>query len=81
MLKPLMFLGKISYSVYLCHLPVILCCIYILNNVIPLWSILIIAFICTIFVSFLSWYYIENTFIRIGKTLSSKNIWLKRKVA
>lgn len=63
----MVFLGKISFSVYLYHLVIMLSMIYLLNGVLPIWAIFIISFISTFFVAYLSYKYVELPSIEIGK--------------
>lgn len=72
LIKPVLFLGKISYSLYLFHLVVLLTCIHLLYGIIPLNLILLISFGLSIVISTISWYLIENPFIEIGKKLTIK---------
>ncbi|MFD1705950.1 acyltransferase family protein [Siminovitchia sediminis] len=70
MAKPIVFFGKISYSLYLYHLPVILVLIYVLHEVLPLWVISILAFPIIIGVSAVAWFLIEKPSIKIGRILA-----------
>lgn len=72
MKKPFMLLGKISYSLYLFHLIVLLSCVHLLFGIIPLWGILIISIVLSIGVSTATWYLIENPCLKMGKILSRK---------
>lgn len=68
--KPFLFLGKISYSLYLIHLPIILSCIYLFNQVIPLWLISILAIFLSILISQFTWMLIENPSQKAGRDLA-----------
>lgn len=68
--KPLFFLGRISYSLYLCHSIVLLTFINILYNRLPMVVILISAFIAALILSTAMYYCIEATSIKLGKILS-----------
>ncbi|OZU89274.1 hypothetical protein CIL03_06025 [Virgibacillus indicus] len=70
LLKPLLFLGKISYSLYLLHLPIILSCIYLFKEVIPLWSISIIAIFLSFCISTIAWKLIEKPSQKVGRNLA-----------
>ena len=72
MIKPLTFLGKISFSLYLYHLIVILSCVHLLFELIPLWLILVISIVLSIIISTLSWRFVEKPCIEIGRTLTKK---------
>lgn len=66
------FLGKISFSVYLYHLIILLSFIYIFDTMLPIWLILVVSFIFTILISTVSYYYVEEPAINFGKFLVSK---------
>ncbi|MEH7131463.1 hypothetical protein V7103_25185, partial [Neobacillus drentensis] len=70
--SPLRFLGKISYSLYLYHLPILFSLIYLFYKLIPFWLIVLIAFPLTIFFANFAWIYIEKPSIKFGKALISK---------
>jgi peptidoglycan/LPS O-acetylase OafA/YrhL len=72
MLKPIQSLGKISYSLYLLHAIVLLSFVNILYGIIPLWSILVLVFVSSLFIAILSYYFIEINSIKLGKSLVSK---------
>jgi peptidoglycan/LPS O-acetylase OafA/YrhL len=71
-LKPIRFLGKISYSLYLYHPIILLAAIYALYGKIHLFVILCIAFPVTLIVSTLSYVYVEEPSRKIGKELSAR---------
>lgn len=64
------FLGKISYSLYLIHLPIILVMVHLLSEKLPLWLICILSVPLVIFGSNLMYRYIEEPSIKIGRTLA-----------
>jgi peptidoglycan/LPS O-acetylase OafA/YrhL len=70
--KPFSFLGKISYSLYLYHFPILLACIYLFYGTLSLWLICIIAIFLGILVSFFAWYLIEEPCRKIGQKLATK---------
>lgn len=74
MLKPVHFLGKISYSFYLYHVIVLLSLLYLLYGFMPLWMIYTVALILSIVVSTIAWYLVEKPSMAFGKTLSN---WYK----
>ncbi|MEQ8196858.1 MAG: acyltransferase [Clostridiaceae bacterium] len=68
--KPLLFFGKISYSIYLVHVPVIMVTTAVLSRIIPIEIPFIAApFVC-ILIACISYRYIELPSMRIGKQLS-----------
>ena len=73
MRKPILFLGKISYSLYLFHFPVLLSLVYLLQGVVPLWLTFILIVIVSILVATATYYLIEEPSIKVGKYLANKN--------
>ncbi len=69
-------LGKISYSLYLLHFIVLCSCLYLLYGIIPIWIVLMIAFIASITVSLAGYYWVEVPSIQWGKKLSE---WAMKK--
>ncbi|MED1205214.1 acyltransferase family protein [Heyndrickxia acidicola] len=65
--KPLCHLGKISYSLYLYHLPVLFTLIYSLYNRLPLWLIFSISIPVTLFIAYYAWLFIETPSLKMGK--------------
>ncbi|OLS38434.1 acyltransferase [Bacillus sp. MRMR6] len=72
LLKPLQFFGKVSFSLYLYHFPILLCLIYIFYEKLPLIIIVCLSVILTIIVSSIAWLTIEKPSIRLANHLSSK---------
>lgn len=68
--KVLVFIGKISYSIYLIHFPIIILAKYNNFDITNKYKLLI--FFIVIFFSYLSWRYIEKPF-RNKKVISNKN--------
>lgn len=71
LIKPVQFLGKISYSLYLLHLPTMYSTVYLLYGRLPIWGILSIAFVITIVLSYISYKIIEVPSIALGKKLTT----------
>ncbi|WP_058302893.1 acyltransferase family protein [Gorillibacterium timonense] len=71
--KPIHFVGKISYSIYLYHMIVILTLTYALNHVVPIEISLTISFVVTFVVATLMYYLVELPAIKLGKRLTKKN--------
>lgn len=69
--KPLVFLGKISYSLYLYHMIVLLSFLHKYNGVLDTKYIALIAFVASFAAAAVSYYYIELPSIRLGKLLTS----------
>jgi len=70
--KPIVFLGLISFSLYLWHWPILVYLKYVYIQPLPLYA-LIIGILLTLILSYLSWKYIEVPF---RKTTSKKSILL-----
>jgi len=68
--KPIRFLGKISYSLYLWHFIVMLYCIHLLYGKMPLGAILCLVLVLTFPVSWCSYRWIELPSIALGRRLS-----------
>ncbi|MEK8127479.1 acyltransferase [Paenibacillus filicis] len=72
LLKPIHFIGKLSYSIYLYHLIALVTLINLLYGLLPFWLMLVIAFLATIGVSALSYYWIELPSVAWGKYMAKK---------
>ncbi|WP_160726052.1 acyltransferase family protein [Bacillus sp. USDA818B3_A] len=72
-------IGKISYSLYLSHLAVLLGCIHFLNKQLPIWLIVVIAIILTFLVSNIMYYTVEKPSIKLGKYIS-KTLFRETKI-
>ncbi|SDY63010.1 acyltransferase [Thermoactinomyces sp. DSM 45892] len=70
--KPIHYLGKISYSLYLVHLPIILFMVHLLANSIPTSAILLLSFVVALLVASLSYYFIEIPSIKMGAKIAKK---------
>lgn len=68
--KPLVFLGKISYSLYLFHMIVLLALLHLLEGYAPASVILLIAFVASFAVSVLSYEWIEKPSMQLGRRLT-----------
>jgi peptidoglycan/LPS O-acetylase OafA/YrhL len=66
-LRPLTFLGKISYSLYLYHLLTLVGMLHLFYGKLPIWQVYSLAFVVAMVVSTLSYYLIELPAIRRGK--------------
>jgi len=72
LIKPINFIGKISYSIYLYHLIVLLSLTYLLYGLVPIGVILLLTIVVTICVSTLAYYFVEEPFMKLGKKISNK---------
>ncbi|RTE11235.1 acyltransferase family protein [Paenibacillus whitsoniae] len=71
LLKPIHFLGKISYSFYLYHLMINLLIINLFYGIWPMWLLLSVSFVLSVFVSVAAYYVIEKFSIEAGRRLKS----------
>jgi peptidoglycan/LPS O-acetylase OafA/YrhL len=65
------YLGKISYSLYLLHLPVLYGIVYSLHNAIGVWPALWFSFACTIVIACVSYHLIEKPSISLGRAITT----------
>lgn len=70
--KPIVLLGKISYSLYLYHAICLVTMINVLYDITPFWAILVLALISSVVIASLSYFLIEVNSIRLGRYLSRK---------
>ncbi|MEH7225928.1 acyltransferase [Bacillus sp. JJ1566] len=70
--KPFQLLGKISFSLYLYHLPAILLSIYLLHDKLSLWMICIISVFFSLGISTVAWSLIEVPSMKMGRTVANK---------
>jgi peptidoglycan/LPS O-acetylase OafA/YrhL len=68
--KPMIFLGKISYSLYLIHLIVLFSFMYLFYGIIPNELIYLLIVFVSLLLATLSWRFIENPSIALGKKLA-----------
>ena len=71
-LRPVIFLGLTSYSVYLLHTVVLLSLTHLFYGAISLWVIWILAFTATVFLAWLSYKFVEIPSMHIGRRLAEK---------
>ncbi|MBP1990357.1 acyltransferase family protein [Paenibacillus eucommiae] len=72
LLKPIHFIGKTSYSLYLFHMPLILTLLNVFYGKIPTGYIIIIAFISSFILAGVTYYLIEKPSIKLGKYITNK---------
>ncbi|HFJ9465744.1 TPA: acyltransferase family protein [Bacillus cereus] len=71
-LKPILFLGKISYSLYLYHTIVLFSLIYTFNDVVPIYIILLSTIVISVIVASIAYYLIEKPSMKLGRKLTNK---------
>lgn len=72
--KPLAYLGKISYSLYLIHIPVLMLTTVILSKIIPVWLTFCLVPIFCLPVAHLTYKWIEVPSMKLGKRLSKYDL-------
>ncbi len=70
--SPILYLGKISYSLYLVHTIVILTLTYIFKNILPIYIILVAVPFISIIIAHIYNKFIEQPAIALGKRLSAR---------
>jgi len=70
--KPISFLGKISFSLYLYHPLVLLSSIHLFYYTLPLWSIFVITIVFSILAAYIAWKFIEGPSMRLGRSLANR---------
>jgi peptidoglycan/LPS O-acetylase OafA/YrhL len=69
--RPIHFLGQVSYSLYLWHFVVLLYCVHLLYDRVPLPAILCLVFALSMLVSWFSYRWIEVPSMNLGRRLSN----------
>lgn len=70
--KPIHYIGEISYSLYLVHLPIILFMVHLLDNLIPTSLILLLSFMSSFLFASLSYHFVEIPSIKMGAKIARK---------
>lgn len=70
--KIINYLGKISYSLYLTHIAVLISSMYLLSGILPLWSICLIAIVLTLVISSVMYEIVEKNSIKLGRYLGNR---------
>jgi peptidoglycan/LPS O-acetylase OafA/YrhL len=68
----LQWLGKVSYSLYLVHLVVLLSAVYLLHDLLPIWAILLLALVGSLLAAELLNRAVELPSNEIGKRLAAR---------
>lgn len=71
-LRTIQFLGQISFSLYLTHLPVILAVMYLLGGILPIPAILTLVIPITLAVGFASFQLFERPSILLGRWMAER---------
>lgn len=70
--KPFLWLGKVSYSLYLVHIPVIMVTTIVLGKIIPMKMAFIIAIVLSLIAAGIAYKLVEVPAIHLGKKISMK---------
>lgn len=68
--KYLLYLGKISFSLYLVHIPVLMLTVVFLSKLIPTWAAFCLVPIFSVIVAHYSYKWIEDPAMKLGQRLS-----------
>ncbi|MDA1880475.1 MULTISPECIES: acyltransferase family protein [Bacillus cereus group] len=71
--KYLLYLGKISYSLYLYHIISLFSLMYMLHEILPLPIILIFSLILSFILAMISYLFVEKFAFRIGKYIAKQS--------
>lgn len=69
--KPLIFLGKVSYSLYLYHIIIVFSLVHILNGIVPLYIVLLISLPISLMFAYLAWLLVERPSMNLGRSWAS----------
>ncbi|MFP3410372.1 acyltransferase [Bacillus sp. SIMBA_074] len=70
--KYLLYLGKISYSLYLYHIISLFSLIYVLHEILPLPIVLILSLILSLILATISYVFVEKFACRVGKYVTKR---------
>ncbi|PGM67144.1 acyltransferase [Bacillus cereus] len=70
--KYLLYLGKISYSLYLYHIISLFSLIYVLHEILPLPIVLIFSLILSLILATISYVFVEKFAFRVGKYVTKR---------
>jgi peptidoglycan/LPS O-acetylase OafA/YrhL len=73
LLKPIAFLGRISYSLYLFHFLIILGMVRLFDNILHLWLTLLMVLPISFLTATVAYYGLEQPSINLWKQLTSKS--------
>lgn len=69
---PLVWLGKISYSLYLIHVPLLIAAVHLTHGRVPLWATVAIVIPLSLAIAALMYRYVEEPSIRLGRLLAGQ---------
>ena len=72
LLRPIKFLGNISYSLYLLHIPILIVVMRTCPSWFPIWLSLLIAFVLSLIFANIFFLYLEKPSIVLGKRIVNR---------
>ncbi|MFB7138228.1 acyltransferase family protein [Gottfriedia sp. NPDC056225] len=69
MYKPIHFIGKISFSLYLYHPIVLLSFVHLFYYILPLWVIFLLTIAFSILIAYIAWKFVEVPCMQLGRKL------------
>ncbi|ULH15977.1 acyltransferase [Deinococcus sp. KNUC1210] len=66
--RPIEWVGRISYSIYLTHTLVMLVVVHVFGNIVPVWLLLIACVPLTLLLSHYTYLWVERPAMRLGKS-------------
>lgn len=79
--KYLLYLGKISYSLYLYHIISLFSLVYMLHEIFPLPIVLILSLILSFILAIISYLFVEKFAFRIGKYITKQSNSEKKRLS
>lgn len=76
--KPFLFVGKISYSLYLYHAIILFIGIKVLYGIVPFWVMCLIIAVVAFLVSALAHYLVEVPSISLGRSLTNRRKYAEK---
>lgn len=66
------WLGRVSYSLYLIHVPLLIGAVHLTDGVLPLWVTMLLAVLASLVCAELMFRWIEVPSMRVGRTLAAR---------
>ncbi|PEP27512.1 acyltransferase [Bacillus wiedmannii] len=79
--KYLLYLGKISYSLYLYHIISLFSLVYMLHEIFPLPIVLMLSLILSFILAIISYLFVEKFAFRIGKYITKQSNLEKKRLS
>ncbi|WP_139840707.1 acyltransferase family protein [Gottfriedia acidiceleris] len=72
MYRPIHFVGKISFSLYLYHPLVLLYFVHLFYNIFPLWIVFIMTIVFSIAIAYIAWRFVEVPSMQLGRKVAKR---------